>query len=80
MTPAAQRILPGALASGASPATRNPKATRKQPESMKTITIIAALFAAVTLPAAAASTDDKPRVFAPITVEPACVPGECSGK
>lgn len=47
---------------------------------MKTITIIAALFAAATLPAAAASTDDKPRVFAPVTVEPACAPGECSGK
>ena len=48
---------------------------------MKTITIIAALFAAATLPAAAASTDDKPKVvITPVTVEPACAPGECSGK
>lgn len=48
---------------------------------MKFIAIIAALFAAATIPAAAATTDDKPKVvITPVTVEPARAPGECSGK
>lgn len=44
--------------------------------------ILAALTVAAIAPASAApTTDDKPKVFTgPIIVEPACVPGECSGK
>lgn len=44
--------------------------------------IIAAMIAAAIAPASAAPTaDNKPRVFVgPVIVEPACVPGECSGK
>lgn len=45
--------------------------------------ILAALIAAAIAPAAyaAPASDDKPRVFVgPVIVEPACVPGECSGK
>lgn len=43
-------------------------------------TIIAALLAAASLSAASAP-DDKPKVvITPVTVEPACAPGECSGK
>ena len=73
MTPAAQRLSRGA-GEWSQPG-------NTQPESnMKFIAIIAALFAATAIPAAAASTDDKPKVVAPVTVEPACAPGECSGK
>ena len=73
MTPAAQRIH-GCAGEWSQPGDTQPES------NMKSIAIIAALFAA-TIPAAAATTDDKPKVvFVAPTIEPACVPGECSGK
>ena len=43
--------------------------------------VFALLAAAASLPAASTTVDDKPKVFTgPMSVEPACAPGECSGR
>ena len=43
--------------------------------------VFALLAAAASLPAASTPVDDKPKVVTvPMAVEPACAPGECSGR